>query len=290
MYAPENAPQAPADDTETIYEVTQYTRDPNSSLFNSTSKSHVLEQSAVQNDEASNVQLTKLQHEVALLRSKLVSQVKANTRLKAAFNALSENNPSKPPAGAAPVALNTTANLSMSINPSILEEAGNTSLVNESLISLLGSNQNVAQILDKTVNELKSALSKVEVELSASILEDSKHSEDKEECEVNDAKAEADVKASASVVPKPDRLRDVYSLIKGLVVQFDNLQAFRRSFHETVNRSILAASHCLETSSITAESDAQENNSAAAHEASGELKCTFLLSCRLTVFVVFQKK
>ncbi|VUZ49638.1 unnamed protein product, partial [Hymenolepis diminuta] len=41
---------------------------------------------------------------------------------------------------------------------------------------------------------------------------------------------------------------DVYSLIKGLVDQFDNLRTFRNSFHETVNRSILANSLCLETS------------------------------------------
>lgn len=53
---------------------------------------------------------------------------------------------------------------------------------------------------------------------------------------------------SASGV-KSDRLRDVYSLIKGLVEQFDNLRTFRNSFHETVNRSVLATSLCLETSS-----------------------------------------
>uniref|UniRef100_A0A0R3TYD0 DUF5741 domain-containing protein n=1 Tax=Rodentolepis nana TaxID=102285 RepID=A0A0R3TYD0_RODNA len=174
------------------------------------------------------------------LRSKLVTQIKANTRLKAAFNALSESNP--PPQKV--VTDNPPVNISISLNPSILEEAGNTSQVNESFASLLNSNKKVSQTLDRTVNELKSALSRVEAELSASILE---VSQVEEEPKPEEGGVLAHDATSASE-GKPDRLRDVYSLIKGLINQFDNLCTFRNSFHETVNRSMLANSLCLETS------------------------------------------
>uniref|UniRef100_A0A0R3TYW3 DUF5741 domain-containing protein n=1 Tax=Rodentolepis nana TaxID=102285 RepID=A0A0R3TYW3_RODNA len=246
LYTPDtqtetNVPHA--EDTDPTGEVTQYHHEPDSSIFNSTVDASAV--SALQKEgntqlEAISVEL-KLQHEVALLRSKLVTQIKANTRLKAAYNALSESN--RPPQKV--VTTNPPSNLSISLNPSILEEAGNTSQVNESFASLLNSNKKVSQTLDRTVNELKSALSKVEAELSASILEVSKAGEERKHEDVG-VGVHDNILATGL---NPDRLRDVYSLIKGLVDQFDNLRTFRSSFHETVNRSVLATSVCLDTSS-----------------------------------------
>ncbi|VDO00766.1 unnamed protein product, partial [Rodentolepis nana] len=161
MYVPE-ATHTPTEESEVVAEVTQYHHDPDSSIFNSNVDVVTKEKAEEQQmtDVTSYVEMNKLQHEVALLRSKLVTQIKANTRLKAAFNALSESNP--PPQKV--VTDNPPVNISISLNPSILEEAGNTSQVNESFASLLNSNKKVSQTLDRTVNELKSALSRVEAE------------------------------------------------------------------------------------------------------------------------------
>nr|CDS29933.1 hypothetical protein HmN_000258700 [Hymenolepis microstoma] len=102
LYTPDtqtetNAPHI--EDTEPTGEVTQYHHEPDSSIFNSTVDASVAGAFRKEGNtqlEAISVEMNKLQHEVALLRSKLVSQVKANTRLKAAFNALSESNPPPP--------------------------------------------------------------------------------------------------------------------------------------------------------------------------------------------------
>lgn len=107
------------DDTEPTAEVTQYHHELDSSIFNSIADASVAaapRKEGTTQSEAMSVELTKLQHEVALLRSKLVAQVKTNTRLKAAFNALSESNP--PPSKA--VATTNPANLSVLNNPSNL--------------------------------------------------------------------------------------------------------------------------------------------------------------------------
>ncbi|VUZ49637.1 unnamed protein product, partial [Hymenolepis diminuta] len=115
-YVPE-ATHAPIEESEVVTEVTQYPHDPDSSIFNSTVDVVTKERAQGQQlTDVTSVEMTKLQHEVALLRSKLVAQVKANTRLKAAFNALSESNP--PPSKV--TTTNPPANLSVSINPSIL--------------------------------------------------------------------------------------------------------------------------------------------------------------------------
>ncbi|KAM3188364.1 hypothetical protein ACTXT7_000338 [Hymenolepis weldensis] len=232
------------DDTEPTAEVTQYHHELDSSIFNSIVDASVAaapRKEGTTQLEAMSVEMTKLQHEVALLRSKLVAQVKTNTRLKAAFNALSESNP--PPSKA--VVTIIPANLSVLNSPSILEETENISQANDSFVCLLNSNKRVSQTLDKTVNELRSALSKVEAELSAGLLEVPQIEEESKQKE--DGVGLHNTTSASGV--KPDRLRDVYSLIKGLVDQFDNLRTFRNSFHETVNRSVLATSLCLETSS-----------------------------------------
>nr|CDS29931.1 Uveal autoantigen with coiled coil domains [Hymenolepis microstoma] len=264
LYVPE-ATHTPAEESEVVAEVTQYHHDPDSSIFNSNVDVVTGEKAEEQQlKDVTSVEMNKLQHEVALLRSKLVSQVKANTRLKAAFNALSESNPPPPKVDTT----NPPANLSISINPSILEEVGDTSQDNESFASLLNSNKKVSQALDKTVNELKSALSKVEAELSASMLEVSQVGEERKQEDVGVGVHDA---ISASGL-NPDRLRDVYSLIKGLVDQFDNLRTFRSSFHETVNRSVLATSVCLDTSSRYAVPgiDVQTSQQASFIESAGE--------------------
>ncbi|VUZ49651.1 unnamed protein product [Hymenolepis diminuta] len=232
------------DDTEPTAEVTQYHHELDSSIFNSIVDASVASaprKEGTTQSEAMSVEMTKLQHEVALLRSKLVAQVKTNTRLKAAFNALSESNP--PPLKA--VATTNPANLSVLNNPCILEDTGNISQANDSFVCLLNSNKRVSQTLDKTLYELRSALSKVEAELSAGLLEVSQIGEEPKHKE--DGVGLHDTTSASGM--KSDRLRDVYSLIKGLVEQFDNLRTFRNSFHETVNRSVLATSLCLETSS-----------------------------------------
>lgn len=56
----------------------------------------------------------------------------------------------------------------------LLIDEANASQVNDSFIGLFGllnSNRRVSQTLDRTVNELRATLSKVEAELSTSLLE-----------------------------------------------------------------------------------------------------------------------
>lgn len=120
MCAPESCPalaadRCPLDETSPITEVTQHHHEIDSSVFDATAD--VVETGEQRDDK--DVELARLQHEVGLLRSKLIAQVKANTRLKVAFNALSE---SAPIAKATPGVLvpPPTVNMSMSINASIL--------------------------------------------------------------------------------------------------------------------------------------------------------------------------
>ncbi|KAM3173968.1 hypothetical protein ACTXT7_011500 [Hymenolepis weldensis] len=66
--------------------------------------------------------MAKFQHGVALLRGRLVVQVKDRTRLKAVFNVLSETNPPRSKVATT----NSPVTLSMSINPFILGLFDNT--------------------------------------------------------------------------------------------------------------------------------------------------------------------
>lgn len=83
-------------------EVTQLRHNDSSAIFDATADHQM----------ASNqpCELAKLQRDLAVLRGKLVAQVKANTRLKTAYNALSHSMVKAP------------VDLSQSINPSIAGE------------------------------------------------------------------------------------------------------------------------------------------------------------------------
>ncbi|KAL5963497.1 hypothetical protein TSMEX_008746 [Taenia solium] len=230
-------------------EVTQLRHDDSSTIFDATADHQM---TGNQPGE-----LAKLQRDLAVLRSKLVAQVKANTRLKAAYNALSHSMVKVP------------VDLSQSINPSIAEEIGaNASRLSftagaggdESSLGpgggLLNLSTNKASlVLDKTVSELQATLSKLEAEISAV------------ESEIEKATAEASTDAPAAIAAGAvssqslERLKSLHSLIKSLLNQFDSMRFIQRSFHETVNRSLMATSMCMEAS-------AQKVASSVVHEKS----------------------
>ncbi|KAL5103787.1 hypothetical protein TcWFU_009573 [Taenia crassiceps] len=215
-------------------EVTQFRHDDSSTIFDATVNHQMT------CDQPGD--LAKLQRDLAMLRGKLVAQVKANTRLKTAYNALSHSMVKVP------------VDLSHSIIPPIAEEVGaNASRLSfttgaggdESSLGLgrglfnLSTNK-ASLVLDKTVSELQATLSRLEAEISA--VESEIEKPDTEASTDADATNAAGAASSQSL----ERLKSLHSLIKSLLNQFDNMRFIQRSFHETVNRSLMATSICME--------------------------------------------
>ena len=99
------APSA-LEETAAVGEVTQLRHNDSSSVFDASEAVLMGEKNQVEEDN--EVALVRLQREVAVLRGKLVAQVKANTRLKTAYNALAHSTVRVP------------VNISQSINTSIM--------------------------------------------------------------------------------------------------------------------------------------------------------------------------
>ncbi|VDM32245.1 unnamed protein product [Hydatigera taeniaeformis] len=245
------APEAMA----SLDEVTQLRHDDSSAIFDATP-----DQQVVDNQPGD---LAKLKRDLALLRGRLVAQVKANTRLKTAYNALSHSMVKAP------------VDLSLSINPSIPDE----SVANLSRLSFtvgaggeesgLGldrglfntSNNKASLVLNKTVSELQATLNRLEAEISAVevrlfllVLSSSQVSQstsfsqsenDKATAEALDDTAAA-IAAGTASSQSLERLKSLHSLIRSLINQFDNMRFIQRSFHETVNRSLMVTSLCME--------------------------------------------
>ncbi|VDK20782.1 unnamed protein product [Taenia asiatica] len=226
-------------------EVTQLRHDDSSTIFDATADHQM---TGNQPDD-----LAKLQRDLAVLRSKLVAQVKANTRLKTAYNALSHSMVKVP------------VDLSQSINPSIAEEIGaNASRLSftagaggdESSLGPGGglfnlSTNKASLVLDKTVSELQATLNRLEAEISAV---ETSQCTSFSQSEIEKATAEASTDAPATTAAGAvssqslERLKSLHSLIKSLLNQFDSMRFIQRSFHETVNRSLMATSMCVEAS------------------------------------------
>ena len=82
----------------TLEEVTQFPHDDSSSIFDSSGA--VLGGSG---NEGGDEELIRTRQEVSALRSKLTAQMKANTRLKAAYNALAQSTGKVPASASQPV-------------------------------------------------------------------------------------------------------------------------------------------------------------------------------------------
>ena len=94
------------EETAALGEVTQLQHNDSSSIFDASEVVAAGDKNRAVED--SEVALVRLQREVAVLRGKLVAQVKANTRLKTAYNALAHSTVRVP------------VNISQSINTSIM--------------------------------------------------------------------------------------------------------------------------------------------------------------------------
>ncbi|VUZ49681.1 unnamed protein product, partial [Hymenolepis diminuta] len=89
-----DAIRASIEESEVIADVIQYHHYPEPSIFNPTADVVIREKTQEQQlIDVTSVEMAKLQNEIALLRSKLVAQIKVRARLKAAFNVPSEVNP-----------------------------------------------------------------------------------------------------------------------------------------------------------------------------------------------------
>ncbi|CDS36945.1 Uveal autoantigen with coiled coil domains [Echinococcus multilocularis] len=233
------------EDTAPLEEVTQLRHNDSSTIFDVTADHQVT------GNQSGD--LAKLQRELAVLRGRLVAQVKANTRLKTAYNTLSHS------------MIKAPVDLSQSVNPFIAEEtAANASRLSftagascdESSLGLGRglfnlSNNKASLALDKTVSELQATLSRLEAEISAveishcASFSQSENEKATVEASTNAAAATATGAASSQSL---ERLKSLHSLIKNLLNQFDNMRFIHHSFHETVNRSLMATSMCMEAS------------------------------------------
>nr|CDS23845.1 Uveal autoantigen with coiled coil domains [Echinococcus granulosus] len=233
------------EDTAPLEEVTQLRHNDSSTIFDVTADHQVT------GNQSGD--LAKLQRELAVLRGRLVAQVKANTRLKTAYNTLSHS------------MIKAPVDLSQSVNPFIAEAtAANASRLSftagascdESSLGLGRglfnlSNNKASLALDKTVSELQATLGRLEVEISAVEIS---HCASFSQSENEKATVEASTDAAAATATGAassqslERLKSLHSLIKNLLNQFDNMRFIQHSFHETVNRSLMAMSMCMEAS------------------------------------------
>uniref|UniRef100_A0A5K3FHR5 ANK_REP_REGION domain-containing protein n=1 Tax=Mesocestoides corti TaxID=53468 RepID=A0A5K3FHR5_MESCO len=259
------APQMlhPIDETMPLGEATQISHDESSSVFNTSVENPANIQVVTQAGE-----VARLQNEVVNLRSRLMAQVKTNMRLKTAYKALASSSVKAP------------VNLSQSLNRTS-NDAGvaNASRVDLGSFTFGGGGLNdtncglaersmtrgePGEVLEKTVHELHTTLERLECEISAleapsvtrpcnlpNTVATSAPSQSMNEAVGvveggGDEKAKEMCVCSVAVsrrgsVQSLERLKELHSVIKSLLTQFDSIRTIQRSFRETANRSLMVS-------------------------------------------------
>ncbi|BHF80304.1 zinc-containing alcohol dehydrogenase [Sparganum proliferum] len=273
---PSNQP-APPNETLPLGEVTQYCHSETSSVFNDESRR---EQTAFIDiaescEPEAQPEVTRLQRELTRVKSNLIAQVKTNTRLRAAYNALALSLPS------AARSVNRSTALALSeadkgISPFLRmskltpRERSQASLSRSYTFGDGVAYENQPDPLEETSAHLHAALDQLKLDLSQSggdvpaaaaattatpgVADGQPATDFAHRSRVLSpiAESEAPEGANPPVPPTADgpedltqpgslrKLRDLYSVIRNLLLHLDDVRAVQRSFVETINRSCAA--------------------------------------------------
>ncbi|KAL7056915.1 hypothetical protein AAHC03_018969 [Spirometra sp. Aus1] len=270
---PPNQP-APPNETLPLGEVTQYCHSETSSVFNEESRR---EQTAFidiaeSREPEAQPEVTRLQRELTRVKSNLIAQVKTNTRLRAAYNALALSLPSAERSVSRSTGLALTEadkGISPFLRMSKLtpRERSQASLSRSYTFGDGVAYENQPDPLEETSAHLHAALDQLKLDLSQpggdvpaaaattpGVADGQPATDFAHRSRVLSpiAESEAPEGANPPVRPTADgpedltqpgslrKLRDLYSVIRNLLLHLDDVRAVQRSFVETINRSCAA--------------------------------------------------
>ncbi|VDL88667.1 unnamed protein product [Schistocephalus solidus] len=277
---------APPNETLPLGEVTQYCHSETSSVFNDESRR---EQQTTFVDVAepreldTQAEVTRLQRELTRVKSNLIAQVKTNTRLKAAYNALALSLPSAERSIGQPAAL-SLSQADKSISPFLHtskltpKERSQVALSHSYTFGDGVAYENQPDPLEETSAHLHAALDQLKLNLSQpdddapataattpGVANGQPVTEFAHRSRVLSPIAESEALdgADPSMGPTNERtaavpgdltqpgslrkLRDLYSVIRNLLLHLDDVRAVQRSFVETINRSCAVNASLNET-------------------------------------------
>nr|VZI44245.1 unnamed protein product [Spirometra erinaceieuropaei] len=272
---PPNQP-APPNETLPLGEVTQYCHSETSSVFNEESRR---EQTAFidiaeSREPEAQPEVTRLQRELTRVKSNLIAQVKTNTRLRAAYNALALSLPIAERSVGRSTAL-ALSEADKGISPFLRmskltpRERSQASLSRSYTFGDGVAYENQPDPLEETSAHLHAALDQLKLDLSQpggdvpaaaaaattpGIADGQPAADFAHRSRVLSpiAESEAPEGANPPVRPTADgpedltqpgslrKLRDLYSVIRNLLLHLDDVRAVQRSFVETINRSCAA--------------------------------------------------